>query len=326
MRILNVTPSTVSLRSNGRSHDHRFLLGLSLFTHDTEFARALDESARHAAARLGAELIVVDGEKSSQHQIDQIARLLANGIDALLLSPNHSMELVPGVLMANRAGVPVITVDSIAAGGMITSHVGLNNAMAAAIAGRYIAKRIPDGEHTILELHAQRDAFHAQQRSIGFHREMRKYRRFHVVVELAGWVPEPAYEVTRRVLQERPDLRAIFAHTDDIVIGAMRALSEARGHTIARNADVIVAGIDATPAALQRIRNGQQDASLQQDPYLMGRVAVSSALAALNGRAHVRLAQQRPVLVTRENVDDLNLWANRRDTVGVSMVTLRARK
>lgn len=69
--------------------------------------------------------------------------------------------------------------------------------------------------------------------------------------------------------------------------------------------------VDGTPLALQRIRSGEQDATVNQDPFEMGALAVRSAVAAIKGEEVPAQQLLPPTLVTKENVDDPSLWGNR---------------
>jgi ribose transport system substrate-binding protein len=74
---------------------------------------------------------------------------------------------------------------------------------------------------------------------------------------------------------------------------------------------VLIVGIDGTPLALQRIRQGTEDATINQDPFKMGALAISSAVDVLNGKAVEKEQLLPPMLVTKANVDDPQLWGNR---------------
>src|ERR1700675_3355760 len=73
---------------------------------------------------------------------------------------------------------------------------------------------------------------------------------------------------------------------------------------------VAVVGLDGTPLALDRIREGTQDASVGQDPYAMGGAILDKIIAHFEGKPFDEKSVTEPSLITKENVDDPNLWGN----------------
>src|SRR5688572_23359732 len=119
-------------------------VAMLLFSRGFEFMVALDQGAQDEAAKLGLDMVVLDGQGDSATQISQIEDQIAAGVDGLIISPNNSEEIVPGIEAANKAGVPVVTVDAIAAGGDVAAHVGFDNEAAGAMAANEMAKLIGD--------------------------------------------------------------------------------------------------------------------------------------------------------------------------------------
>ena len=286
-------------------------IALLLFSRGFEFMVALDQGAQQAAEELGVDLTVLDGQSDSQVQLRQIEDLLTRGIDAIVVSPNNSEEIVPGVRRANEAGVPVVAVDAIVGeGAEVVTYVGFNNAAGASVAAEYITDTLDSG--TVLELQGALGAYHAGERNRGFGEGMEQATEFEVLSRPAEWTAENAQAITADTVTANPELNAIFSHNDEMIRGVNAALRQT-GRFVAPGEDghILVVGIDGTPLALDRIRSGEQDATVNQDPFLMGRLAVESAVAALNGQEVEPQQLLPPTLVTQENVDDPDLWGNR---------------
>jgi len=286
------------------------IVDLLLFSLDFEFMKALVAGARHRAGSLGVDVRVHDGSNSTSIQLDQIHEAVRAGTDALIVSPNDSNALVPAVLTANRAQIPLVTVDGIIMCGTVDAHVGFKNAAGGAMAAQYLVCRLPPDAH-VLHLQGTLSEFHAQQRSIGFEREMRRRRHMHVTSIGAQWRTDQAYGATLEALAAYPNLRGIFAHNDEMIGGALQALEAHRRGGEQEDGDrVITVAIDCNSATVERIRMARQDASIQQDPIAMGAAAVHTACAIVKGHKFSELNQLRPVLVTTANVDDQSLWTH----------------
>ena len=117
-------------------------IALLLYSHGFEFMVALDQGARTEAKKLGVDLTVLDGQSNSEVQTRQIEDLLVKGVDAIIISPNNSNEIVPGVRRANDAKVPVVALDAIVGeGANIVTYVGFNNAEGGKVAAKYLVDK-----------------------------------------------------------------------------------------------------------------------------------------------------------------------------------------
>ncbi len=280
-----------------------------LFSRGFEFMVALDQGAQAEAEKLGVEITVLDGQSSAEVQTRQIEDLLVSGVNAIVISPANSEEIVPAVRKANEADVPVVAVDGVVGdGAKVVSYVGFDNAAGGATAADYLAGLGTIKE--VLELQGALGAYHAQKRGGGFNEAASG--KFEVISRPAEWLAENAQAITADVLTANPGVNGIFTHNDEMIRGVLAGLRQVdKAAKVGEDGHIVIVGIDGTPLALQRIRDGEQDATVNQDPFEMGALAVRSAVAALNGES-VEPQQLLPAtLVTRENVDDPNLWGNR---------------
>ena len=109
-----------------------------------------------------------------------------------------------------------------------------------------------------------------------------------------------------------PDLKAIFSHNDEMIRGVLAGLRQSGKLTkVGEPGHILVVGIDGTPLALKRILDGTEDATVNQDPFRMGALAVESAVNAINGKDVPKQQLLPPTLVTKANAADPSLWGNR---------------
>ncbi|HWJ75424.1 MAG TPA: sugar ABC transporter substrate-binding protein [Kaistia sp.] len=284
-------------------------IALLLYSRGFEFMVALDQGARAEAEKQGVNLTVLDGQSSSEVQTRQIEDLLVKGIGAIVISPANSNEIVPAVRKANQAKVPVVALDAIVGDGAdVVTYVGFDNAEGGKVAAQYLADH--GGITKVLELQGALGAYHAQKRGGGFAEGAKGH--FEVMPRPAEWLAENAQSITADMLTANPDINAIFSHNDEMVRGIQAGLRQIGKETkVGDPGHIVIVGIDGTPLALQRIRAGEQDATVNQDPFEMGALAVRSALSAMKGGTVPPQQLLPPTLVTKANVDDASLWGNR---------------
>jgi ribose transport system substrate-binding protein len=299
----------ISVTISAQAADQKPKLALLLFSRGFEFMVALDQGARSEAAKSGAELTVLDGQSSSQVQSGQIDDLITQKISAIMISPANSTEIVPAVRRANDASVPVVAVDGIVGeGAKVVTYVGFDNANGAKVAAEYLLKQ---HAKKILELEGAIGEYHAELRHKGFMAALAADPSVKVISRPAEWQADNAQSMTADALTADPDIDAIYSHNDEMVRGIVSGLKQiGKFHKVGEAGHIMIVGIDGTPLALQRIRSGEEDATVQQDPFLMGSLAVQSALAALNGKAQPPQQLLPPMLVTKENVDTPANWGN----------------
>ena len=286
-------------------------IALLLYSHGFQFMVALDRGAQAEAKKQGVGITVLDGQSDSQVQTQQIEDLLTRGVDAIVISANDSKQIVPAIREANTAKVPVIALDAvIAKGPEVVTYVGFANADGARMAANYMVGHVTSG--TIVELEGALGAYHAQERHRGFLEGVASDSQIKVVSKPAEWLAENAQAMTADAVTSIPDLKGIFSHNDEMIGGVMAALRQTNKlTTIGTPGHIVVVGIDGTPDALKRIRAGTEDATVNQDPFKMGAMAVDSAIDAIDGKAVPKQQLLPPTLVTKANVDDPKLWGNR---------------
>jgi ribose transport system substrate-binding protein len=286
-------------------------IALLLYSHGFQFMVALDRGAQAEAKKLGVGITVLDGQSDSQVQTQQIEDLLTRGVDAIIISANDSKQIVPAIREANAAKVPVIALDAVIAPGPdVVTYVGFANADGARMAAKYMLGHVSAG--SVLELEGALGAYHAQERHRGFAEGVASDARIKVVSKPAEWLAENAQAMTADAVTSIPNLVGIFSHNDEMIGGVMAALRQTNKlTTIGTPGHIVVVGIDGTPDALERIRAGTEDATVNQDPFKMGAIAVDSAMAAIEGKTVPKQQLLPPVLVTKANADDPKLWGNR---------------
>jgi len=289
----------------------RINIAVLLYSHGFEFMVALDHGILDEAEKQGVSAAILDGQAKSDVQISQIEVSIAKKVDAIILSPNNSDELVPGVKKANDAGIPVVTVDAIVSpGAKVASAVTFDNIGAGKIAAEYIQKKL--GEGTILEFQGAQGAYHSKIRNLGFCEVMKNDANFKVISKDVNWSAEVAQSITADVITANPQVNAIYSHNDEMVRGIVSGIKQlGKSKKVGESGHIVIVGIDGTPLALERIRNGEQDATVNQDPFEMGAIALRTAIDVVNNKPVQKEIFIPPILITKDNVNDPKLWGNR---------------
>jgi ribose transport system substrate-binding protein len=268
----------------------------------------MQEAGEKEAAALGVKLVslAADRETDVERQYQIIENLIQQRVDAILLAPSGSKELVPAILKANDAGIPVLLLDTrideeaaASVGAKVLTYIGSDNFEGGAVAGRYLAAELGGvGEIAIIEGISGHET--ADQRRLGFLSGIESSPGIHVVAsQTANWERARAYTVAENLLQAHPDLSAVFAANDEMALGAIEAIDAA-----GRMDEIVVIGFDAIPDALVNIRSGRLLGSVAQFPSEMGRLGVKHAVELVRrGQAPPEEVLTRVELIDRGNVD-----------------------
>ena len=278
------------------------VVGLVLKTLNNAFFVEMERGARSVADSLGLELLVQAPEREVdvEKQMQIVENLIQRRIAVLAISPSGSREIVPALVKAGAAGIPVVVVDTRvdtaalrAAGGTVATFIGSDNVDGGRIAGRFLADRL-GGSGRIAVLEGIPGHESGDSRLRGF-REAVASRPGIVVVssQTANWERDQAFNVTQNMLQSHPDVQAIFACNDVMALGAVEAIAAA-----GRAGRIAVVGFDAQDDARTAVNAGRMAATIAQSPFEMGRMAMLSA-ARLIRRDAVPSEQPVPIqLVT----------------------------
>lgn len=254
-------------------------IGFAQATQQSPFYVALGDGVRAAAEAAGATLIYVDANGDIEKQNNDIEDLITQGVDALLINPVDPQGIAPSMASAKAAGIPVITVDRFAEGAI--AHIGRDNVAMGRLVGDAVLAELGSEGGKILEIQGDAGGTVAMDRSAGFNAAFEGVDSVTVVQgPYAEYIRANAVTAMQDLLQAHPDVRAVYAHNDDMALGALQVLLE-NGRT-----DVLVSGVDGLMEAVEAIANGDQYvATSLNDPISLGAIAARTALAAANGEA-----------------------------------------
>jgi ribose transport system substrate-binding protein len=273
------------------------VLGLSLSTLNNPFFVTLKEGAERAAAQYGVKLIAVDAQDDPAKEAANIEDLIQKKVSALLINPTDTKAVVPSIQKANQAGIPVFTVDRAAEGGEIVSHIASDNVAGGRMAAEFLCKAL-NGKGKVVELEGIPGTSAARDRGKGFNDYLKeKCPGLEVVArQPADFNRAKGLQVFENILQAQPQIDGVFAHNDEMVLGAIQA-AEAAGRT-----GIIFVGFDAIDDAVKAVKEGKLAATVAQQPAEMGRLAVEMAVKYLRGEKVEKFIPVPLSLVTKDTV------------------------
>ncbi len=246
-------------------------VGLAVSTQSNPFFVTLKEGAEKAAKENNMKLVTVDAQDDPAKQISGIEDLIQQQVDVLLVNPTDSAAIASAIKSANRANIPVITVDRSAEGGEVVSHVASDNVAGGKMAAEYLLEKIGK-QGNVVELEGIPGASAARERGKGFHEIMDKESGVKVVAKQpADFDRAKGMSVMENILQGNKDIKGVFAHNDEMALGALKAIQSAGLK------DVVVVGFDATDDAVAAVKQGSMSATVAQKPDLIGKQAIEVA-------------------------------------------------
>ncbi|WP_159591147.1 substrate-binding domain-containing protein [Chelativorans xinjiangense] len=277
-------------------------IGFSQVTLQSPFYVQLKNGAEAAAEAGGDTLIFLDANGDVSKQNNDIQDLITQGVDAIIINPVNPDAVVPSLEAATAAGIPVITVDRSINGEGVTAHIGRDNKKMGALVGEALVERLKaDGVEGAKIIEIQGDAGGAvmMDRRDGFHAALEGSG--HTIVEgpYAEYIRANAVVAMQDLLQAHIDVKVVYAHNDDMALGALQVLQESGRD------DVLIAGVDGLSEALSVMEaGGNYIATTLNDPQYLGDVTIQVAREAAAGKKVPGFVDAGTTLVTPENVGE----------------------
>ncbi|MGK0469319.1 ribose ABC transporter substrate-binding protein RbsB [Clostridium sp.] len=251
-------------------------IGIVMSTLNNPFFVSMKEGAEKKAQELGYEVVVLDSQNDATKERSNVDDLIQQGIVALIINPTDSDAVVNSITVANDNNIKVITVDRKANGGEVVSHIASDNVEGGEMAAEFILEKL-NGKGNIVELQGIPGASATRERGEGFHNIVDGKDGVKVVAsQAADFDRQKGLTVTENIIQATPAFDAIFAHNDEMALGAVKAIKTA-------NKDVIIVGFDGNDEAKAAVESGVLAATIAQKPDLMGAVAVENAVKVAKG-------------------------------------------
>ena len=241
------------------------VVGFSQMESEGAWRIAETESMEDQEGRV-ADVIITDAQGDLAKQITDIQDLVNQGVDVILLAPREADGLDEGLDAARDAGIPVLFVDRSHEGepcGDFVTFMSSDFVEQGRIAGRRLAEAT-GGVAKIIQLEGTAGADVARDRKSGFDEIVDENPGMELLAsQTADFNRAQGQNVASQLLQSHPDVTAIYAHNDEMALGAIAAL-EAAGMTPGE--DVLVVSIDGVRDAFDAIKDGKMLVTVESNP------------------------------------------------------------
>lgn len=289
------------------SSDGRPTIALVVKTLNNPFFNDMQKGAEEAAQAMNVNLQVQAAEREVdvEKQMQIIENLIENRVSALVITPSGSKEIVPAIVKANQANIPVLILDTrvdqqalSAAGGKIAAFIGSDNFEGGRLAGEHMIKLLGGkGKVAILEGIPGHETGDSRLR--GFRQAVSAAPGIEVVSsQTANWERDQGYNVFQNMLQAQPDIDGLFACSDLMALGALEAIRAA-----GKSGKITVIGFDAFSEARDAVQKGLMAGTVAQFPAEMGRTGIESAARLLKGEKIDEEITVKIQLITKENLN-----------------------
>ncbi len=267
---------------NTAASESPYTIGWSVYNSDYEFFQTMEDGVLAKAKELGIKVITHNQNSSTSEMISGVSDLIAQGIDALVISPFNPNAMPVISAMAQNAGIPVIIVDIGTDDASYDAFIVSDSYGGGVLAAEYALKLLQDKNNASKNaaiIKTEATAEYANLRGDAFKRVITD-SGYTVVGEPRGDSREDLgyYAMKELLAKYGDDLAVVFSENDRMAIGAANAIKEA-----GKTGDIILIGFDGDAAAIAAIKDGLMQGTIAQRPYEMGALGTETAYKLLNG-------------------------------------------
>ena len=263
------------------------VVGFSQLGSESDWRRANTRSIQEAAKETGIQLILENAEQSQEKQFEAIRAFVKQKVDVIAIAPVVEKGWEPILREVKQVGIPVIITDrlvEVSDPSLYVSYIGSDFYEEGRMAGKYVIDKLlhAEGPVGIVELKGTEGSTPSLSRGKGFHDVIKQNPNLRVVEsEYANFTVEQGNKVMRELLERRgKEIRVLFAHNDDMALGAIEAI-EAYG--LKPGKDIVIVSVDGTRKAFERMVAGNINSVVECNP-LLGPYLMQAVKEMLDGR------------------------------------------
>jgi simple sugar transport system substrate-binding protein len=266
--------------------DERIVLGFSQIGAESEWRTANTESIKSAAATMNIDLRFADAQQKQENQIKAIRTFIAQKVDVIAFSPVVETGWDTVLQEAKAAGIPVILTDRAVSSdpSLYIGFLGSDFVEEGRKAGRWVSEtlRYATTDMNIVELQGTVGSAPANDRKKGFEEAIAANPHLKIIRSQSGdFTRAKGKETMEAILKsESRKIHVLYAHNDDMAIGAIQAIEEAG---FKPGKDVFIVSIDAVKGAFEAMIAGKLNATIECNP-LLGPQLMTSVAEVVAGR------------------------------------------
>lgn len=272
MAVLAACGSSDDASSSGAGGGDAITIGFSQVGSESGWRTSFTESVQAEAARRGIDLKFSDAQQKQENQIRAIRSFIAQGVDAIIVAPVVETGWEPVLREAKNADIPVVIIDrnmALSDESLYLTRVASDFVEEGRKAGRWLMEAT-NGQCNIVELQGTVGATAAIDRMKGFNEVIEGYPQARIIRSQTGdFTRAKGKEVMESFLKaENPsNICAVWAHNDEMAIGAALAIEEAG---LKPGVDILIVSVDAIPDAFKAMMDGRLNATVELSPHMGG--------------------------------------------------------
>ncbi|MCO5297084.1 MAG: ABC transporter substrate-binding protein [Fimbriimonadaceae bacterium] len=245
------------------------VVGFSQIGAESDWRAANTESIKSEAAARGVDLKFSDAQQKQENQIKAIKSFITQGVDVIAFSPVVETGWEPVLREAKEAGIPVIVSDRRpdVPEDLYVTFIGSDFIEEGRMAAEWLAKKM-DGKAVIAELQGTPGSAPANDRKKGFEEVLRDHPGMQIVFSQTGDFTRAKGKEVMEALLKSPEgkkINALYAHNDDMALGAIQAIEEAG---LKPGKDIVIVSIDGVKAAFEAMIAGKINCTVECNPLL----------------------------------------------------------
>lgn len=277
--VISAALLTASVSATAQAQD---TMAMVLSTLNNPFFVTMKDGAEAKAAELGYKLIVLDSQNDPSKELSNVEDLTVRGVKAILINPTDSDAVSNAIRIANRANIPVLTLDRGASRGDVVSHIASDNVVGGELAGKFIMEKVGQ-KAKVIQLEGIAGTSAARERGQGFMNAVKADNLDLLASQPADFDRTKGLNVMENLLAANPNVQAVFAQNDEMALGALRAVQ-------ASGKNIMIVGFDGTDDGIAAVKRGKLAATVAQQPDMIGAIGIETADKMLKGEkvsAHI---------------------------------------
>ncbi len=248
-------------------------VGFSQIGSESGWRAAETTLTKQQAEERGIDLKFSDAQQKQENQIAAMKSFIAQGVDAILIAPVVATGWDSVLEEAKEAEIPVVLLDRQvdSSDDLYLTAVGSDLVHEGEVAGQWLAETVGDKECRVVELQGTTGSSPAIDRKTGFEQGIAGHDNIEIVrSQTADFTRSVGKEVMESFLQAEnggADICALYAHNDDMAVGAIQAIKEAG---LKPGEDILVVSIDAVPDIFKAMADGEANATVELTPNMAG--------------------------------------------------------
>ena len=249
-------------------------VGFSQIGSESGWRAAETSVSKSEAKKRDVNLKIADAQQKQENQIKAIRSFIAQNVDAIFLAPVVSTGWDAVLKEAKEAKIPVVLLDrDIDPSGkdLYLTAVTSDSVHEGEVAGEWLAKTVGDKACNVVELQGRVGASVATNRKKGFDAAIAQHANIKVLRSQTGdFTRAKGKEVMESFIKAEgggKNLCAVYAHNDDMMVGAIQAMKEAG---LKPGKDILTVSIDAVPDIFKAIAAGEANATVELTPDMAG--------------------------------------------------------